>query len=327
MSISTFGISFLPVNSSGGIYIYLILACLRIIQGLSAGGEYSGAGLLLIEGERPQAQILNGAILTSTALLGAFAASMAAAIITFPIFPAYSWRVLFFFGGLIGFLTLWLRISIDELKDEAEENKKTKHSWALIFTKHKTALLYTIVCGAMMNVPFQMVSGFINTYFVAIGEYSKTSLMFINAMVVLFCAIVTISLGFFLRRFNPLKVMIFASGSMALFAFPFFMLIEAQSLYLFITAELVLILLSQIFVAPAFMVIAKLFPYELRYRGVAIGNCLGLAFLGGSTPYISSFLISATNISWAPASYLFLISFITFNSSWAIRQKLKKQDF
>ncbi len=83
-------------------------------------------------------------------------------------------------------------------------------------------------------------------------------------------------------------------------------------------AELLLILLSQMFVAPAFAAMASLFPYAIRYRGVAVGACIGLAFLGGSTPYISAHLIRYTGLAWSPGFYLCFVSTLACVSVIAI---------
>lgn len=308
MSISTTAIGILPSSDNIGIWALFALALCRILQGISAGGEYSGAGLLLVEGKEKQERVISGAVLTASGLVGAFVASIMSAIINMPGFPKDSWRILFFIGGSIGFITLWFRFYLKE--DVTEKNSVTSVGIVEIFKHHGHALLYTTLFGALMNVPFQMVTGFINTYFTATGLYDKTSLMLVNAFVILFCALITVGFGFLSKIVNPINMMIYASLGMALFSIPFFMLIQLKNILIFVLAEGFLILLSQFFVAPAFAVMSTLFPYNVRYRGIAIGNCLGLAFLGGLTPYISSNLIKWTGLQWSPGIYLMIISIL-----------------
>jgi MFS transporter, MHS family, proline/betaine transporter len=81
-----------------------------------------------------------------------------------------------------------------------------------------------------------------------------------------------------------------------------------------------LITLSQLFVAPALEIIIKIFPDNMRYRGVALGNCIGLAFFGGSTPYISGYLIAKTKLTWSPAIYLFIIAILGFASVLIVKK-------
>lgn len=324
MSLATTVISFLPTNNPDWVIVFALLAICRIIQGLSAGGEYSGAGLLLIEGVQEEKQFINGAVLTASALLGAFAASFAAAIIGALEYSTKAWRFLFLFGGIIGAVCFWLRATIVTEPQKINFSIDNSSNWAVLFKNYKKQLFLVVLCSALMNVPFQMITGFLNTYLVATGKFEKTTLMFINSAVVFICAVVTIIFGLFTRIADPVKMMLYASSGMVLFSFPFFILIEFKTLPYFLIGEIILILLSQFFVAPAFTVMAKLFPYQLRYRGVAMGNCLGLAFLGGGTPYICSYLVKITGYSWAPIFYLFIISGLGLLASLSIRAELAK---
>jgi len=308
MSLATFGIGILPTYSAIGIYALVFLALCRILQGLSAGGEYSGAGLALTENIQKDNPFLKGAILTASGLLGAFVASTVSVMANMTFFPKDSWRILFLMGGCIGFLTLWFRLSMEDTRPLQHTSTANTVPWSSLLKKYKVPFICSISFGALMNVPFYLITGFINTYFVATGTYARTTLMLMNAFVVFFCAIVTILFGLLSKRRDPLKMMFYASLGMSLFSFPFFFLVHSASFMCFIVAELVLILLSQMFVAPAFATMASLFPYAIRYRGVAIGASFGLAFLGGSTPYISAHLIRYTGLAWSPAFYLCFIS-------------------
>ncbi|RYE15545.1 MAG: MFS transporter [Rickettsiales bacterium] len=323
MSISTLSISFIPSDTKLSFYGLWILGLCRILQGLSAGGEYCGAGLLLIENTpKEQQQYFKSSLLTTSALVGAFSASLAAAFISSSDSTKENWRILFLIGGMIGFITLWLRSSYKEIPKNGDNNFR---EWKHLFKEHRSSLIYTIFFGALMNVPFQMVTGFINTYFATHDIGNKTVLMFTNSLVILFCAIITISFGFLSKKVDPMKMMLYASCGMSIFAFPFFFLISSGSFFNFIFAELALLILSQLFVAPAFTVMMRLFPYSIRYRGVALGNCIGLAFLGGITPFVSLNLIKLTELKWSPAIYLFTISLMGFYTTRIVANKFNNK--
>ncbi len=49
-----------------------------------------------------------------------------------------------------------------------------------------------------------------------------------------------------------------------------------------------------------------------------------LAFLGGATPYISAKLIQFTNLPWAPAFYLCLVSLLGFTSVIVVMNSKQK---
>ena len=61
--------------------------------------------------------------------------------------------------------------------------------------------------------------------------------------------------------------------------------------------------------APAIYV--ELFPTTTRYSGIAIGYNAALALFGGTTPFVSTWLISATGDTGAPSFYLSGIAVLT----------------
>jgi MHS family proline/betaine transporter-like MFS transporter len=326
MAISTGAMGLLSRNILDYDSLLALVIVFRIMQGLSAGGEYSGAGLMLIEKAEKRKQFSLGAYLTSSALLGAFAASLAAASTTWFSENDYYWRFLFFFGGGVGFIVFFLRFFLTEDCNLLEEKKDAYIAWTRLFKEYYVSIIFVILCSGLMNVPFQMVTGFINTYFIASGDYTKEVLMIVNAFVVLFCAIVTAIFGHISQFVNPQKMMLRASLGIIIFAVPFFLLVKQENIYVFVFAELILILLSQIFVAPAFAVLANLFPKKVRYRGLAVGNCLGIAFIGGVTPYFSSILINETGLEWSPALYLLVVAINAFIATILLKKRGERVD-
>lgn len=322
MSLGTACIGLLPTYNSIGNYALVFLALCRFLQGLSAGGEYCGAGLTLTENAHQTVRSSRGAILSASGAFGAFAALIVSAMISLSFFPKESWRILFLMGGCIGLTALWFRLSMENTRPVQDASTPKAVPWHALFRTYKVPFLCSISFGALMNVPFYLILGFINTYFVATGTYAKTTLMLLNAFIILFCAIMTVLFGLLSRRVDPLKMMFYASLGMSLFSFPFFFLVNSGSFGYFIVAQLVLILLAQMFVAPAFGVMASLlFPYAIRYRGVAIGESIALALLGGSTPYISAHLIRYTGLAWSPAFYLCVVSISGFIAVMVTRKR------
>lgn len=307
MSLTTIGMGLLPENNPS-IFVFLILIFFRVLQGLSAGGEYSGAGLLLVENTEAKEGYFSGAALTASGLFGASVATALAALVSLTNIEKELWRVLFLVGGFVGLIIF---ISRGFLQEKVIMKIYDK-SWRALFSGYKKQLICIIIFGGLMNVPFQILTGFINTYFIAVGSFSKTTLMFINSAVICFAAIMTIFFGLISQKFNPVKMMKLANILMFILAIPLFLMLEATSIFSFISAELLLLLISQLFVAPAFAVLTKIFPYNLRYRGLAIGLSIGTALFGGCAPYISLFLINYTGLSWAPAIYILGLSLMSF---------------
>jgi MHS family proline/betaine transporter-like MFS transporter len=305
MSFASIGIGLLPSATIIGIYAPIFLGVLRMLQGLSAGGEYSGAGLLLTENKKETA-FWGSAILLASGLGGSFLASLMVAIISLEWFPTTSWRVLFLLGG-IGLFVLGLYLTLYK----PQTNKSKLHfplPWSTLYTRYKFSFFCTISFSAM-GAFLSFINGFMNTYLIATDKYAKTPLMFLNAFLVLICVGVNILCGALTKRFNPLKLMLCANLGIVFFIGIFFLLVSRQSFLPFVLAELILSILTGLFLAPSFAVKAQLFPYEIRYRGVALGTCIGSA-IAWTTPYVSARLIQYTGFSWAPVFFLSAISIL-----------------
>ena len=102
--------------------------------------------------------------------------------------------------------------------------------------------------------------------------------------------------------------MVFSAFFSFLYAYPFFYLIHTGSLFLIVCAELLLLSLSQFYVAPLNAFLNQTFPAYVRYTGASFGYCIGMALFGGVSPYISLAIIKKTGIETLPSLYLALVS-------------------
>lgn len=156
MGICTTLIGVLPTYAQVGILAPLMLVVLRIIQGLGAGAEISGAGTMLAEyapkGKR--------GIISSLVAMGTNCGTLSAtAIWAFMFFlldkdqlVAWGWRVPFIASVVVMIFAIWLRMNLkespvfDEVNDTDEpknNNKATKHISLIEMFKSKSFWLAT----------------------------------------------------------------------------------------------------------------------------------------------------------------------------------------
>jgi MHS family proline/betaine transporter-like MFS transporter len=118
MAIPTFLIGLLPGYATLGLYAPVALTLLRMVQGLSVGGEYTSSMVFLVEqapaGRRGLMGALascgaGGGILLGSAVGAGFAASMSTAAL-----DAWGWRVPFLLGLVVGIAGYFLRRHILE---------------------------------------------------------------------------------------------------------------------------------------------------------------------------------------------------------------------
>ncbi|WP_253384584.1 MFS transporter [unidentified bacterial endosymbiont] len=118
MGICTTLIGVLPTYAQIGIFAPVLLVTLRVIQGLGAGAEISGAGTMLAE----YAPAGKRGIISSLVAMGTNCGTLSATAIWAVMFfaldrealIAWGWRVPFLATVVVMFFTLWLRLNLKE---------------------------------------------------------------------------------------------------------------------------------------------------------------------------------------------------------------------
>ncbi|MEU1903870.1 MFS transporter [Streptomyces hygroscopicus] len=118
MTVATTLIGALPTYATLGAAAPWLLTVLRILQGLSAGGEFGGAVSIMTEFAPPGRRGLYGAWQSFTVALGLLAGAGAAALLATVMSEAslgdWGWRVPFLLTLPIGLVALWLRLRLEE---------------------------------------------------------------------------------------------------------------------------------------------------------------------------------------------------------------------
>jgi len=118
MGASTFLIGLLPDYAMIGIAAPLLLVCLRMLQGLSVGGEYGGASIYVAEHSPPNRRGLDTSWLNATAPAGLVLALVLVIACRFAMseeaFAAWGWRVPFLVSIVLLGVSMWIRLQLEE---------------------------------------------------------------------------------------------------------------------------------------------------------------------------------------------------------------------
>ncbi|MGW0705401.1 MFS transporter [Streptomyces sp. NPDC002643] len=118
MTLSTAAIGALPTYAEIGALAPWLLTLLRVVQGLSAGGEFGGAVAVMTEFAPRGRRGLYGSWQSFTVAVGLLGGAGAAALMATVLSPAalesWGWRVPFLSTLALGVGALWLRLRLDE---------------------------------------------------------------------------------------------------------------------------------------------------------------------------------------------------------------------
>src|SRR4051794_18639327 len=117
MSCATAGMGLVPSYARWGAAASALMVTLRIVQGLSLGGELPGALTYAVE-TAPRLSPLVGSVVFAWVTMGVAAATGISlwlrTILAPDIVPVMAWRIAFVIGGVCGLLSVALRRSLEE---------------------------------------------------------------------------------------------------------------------------------------------------------------------------------------------------------------------
>jgi MHS family proline/betaine transporter-like MFS transporter len=118
MALPTTAIGLVPTHAAIGIAAPVILILLRLVQGVSVGGEFVGSVSFVTEIAPPERRGFLGSLaLTSSntgIMLGSAVATVAHGLLGEATLDAWAWRIPFLLGMVIGLFGLWLRTGLTE---------------------------------------------------------------------------------------------------------------------------------------------------------------------------------------------------------------------
>ena len=327
MGICTFLVGLLPTFDQVGLWAPFLLVCLRFIQGFMVGGEWGGAMLVVVEnapanrrgffGAWPQTGGFSGQLLAT----GAFAL---VAMLPEQAQITWGWRVPFMLSAILVMIGLWMRSRLEEtpvFKEVQQKHAKemvseeSHHASPVleVFRSSWRSLLLIMVLRFAESVPFFLATVFTVAYATTTMGIPKQTML----NVIMLCCVIAFPMhGFFgalSDRVGRRPIYIFGAIFAAVFAFPFFMLVQTGSFPLMVLGYILLINVAHNSinaVQPAFF--TELFGPRVRYSGASIGAQLGAIVAGGFTPFIAKALSAAYNNSWVPvATYVVIVSLIS----------------
>ncbi|MDI9918996.1 MFS transporter, partial [Rhodococcus sp. IEGM 1379] len=325
MSGATTLIGVLPTYASVGILAPVLLTVLRILQGLSAGGEFGGAVSVMTEFAPPGRRGLYGSWQSFTVALGLLAGAGIAAVLATVLNSAqlsdWGWRIPFLLALPMGLVALWLRLRLEETPsfERARAGQAESTSTAATATEAAappiaspsvgdTAKAILLGIGRLMG---WSAAGY--TFLVVMPTYLQTSLnaSFHQALV----ASVLANAGFALTipiagalsdRIGRRAVMLTGTVLILVLALPLLNILQSEQTSL--TAKGFAVLAAGAAVGlvagPGPAMLSEMFPTSVRYTGLGLAYSLSNAVFSGCAGLIITWLIKETSNLDIPAYFV-----------------------
>lgn len=323
---ATLAVGLLPTYAQAGLWAPVLLLILRLLQGLSAGGEIGGSAVYLTEHAPVRNRGLYTSVLQLMGPLGILASTLQIAFLQQTLSPedfmTWGWRVPFWVSLILLLISLKARMALHEtpifhaLQAQAALAKTPlRDCFRDRQTLARMGILFLCVSagGAVLFFSAQVYSGvFLKT--VAGFDGAHSSLLVAIGTATLFP--LTLLAGWLSDRIGRRKVVLSGLLLGALCLLPVFngwlatsgsgSLLHAALLMMLITLPLALV------TGPQTALLAELFPARTRYSAAALPHNLSAGWIGGLLPFFITLINEKTGDPLAGLWYPTLLLSLAF---------------
>lgn len=337
MGLATASIGLLPGYDTIGIWAPILLITARLVQGLGVGAQWGGATLLLTEHSPLKRRGFYGSLVQLGTVAGIIIGNAFFLCILLFVdedaFIAWGWRVPFLSGLLLVAVGIFVQMKIEETpvfksmqaKAQAETAGSDIPKVPLLnaIRKYWKQILQAAGAFFVVNGTFYiMISGMLS-YGTANVGLSQTSMIMIVCVSVATQIFTIPFFGAWSDRHGRRKIFLVGTVLMAIWAFPFFWLVDTGNPLLVALAIIVGLTLHAMMFGPQAALFAEMFPADVRYFGASLGFQLASVFAGGLAPMIMVSLIEATGTSASVSLYIIAMAVITFVAVFSIKERFQ----
>jgi metabolite-proton symporter len=299
----------LPGYATIGVAAPILLTLLRILQGIGVGGEWGGSVLMSMEWGRRKRHGFMASLPQLGVPIGLLLSTAAVRIVSGAggehFFETWGWRIPFLLSVVLIAIGLYVRLSVLEtphFRRMREQKAVVKAPvWEVIKTQPRAIITSAFVRMAE-QAPFYLFITFVLTYGTEALALERDDLLN-NVLVAAALGFITVPLfGYLSDLFGRRLVYGIGVVGIAIFAFPYFGLLNSKESGLVLLAIVLSLAIHDIMYGPQAALISETFGTGVRYSGAGLGYQLASVVAGGPAPLIATAIFAATKsstgISW-----------------------------
>ncbi|BBG01880.1 MULTISPECIES: MFS transporter [Pseudonocardia] len=325
IGLSTALIGLLPTYGQIGLLAPVLLVVLRLLQGLSAGGEVTSATSFALEhappGRRSSWITIVIAMSAVASVIGLLVVLGVAALLTEEQFTTWGWRIPFLIALPLSLIGLWIRLRTEESPEferarEARDLSRTPLRDAL--QQHGTAVWYAVALSATSALSFYYLVGYFPTFLQLTAGLSRIQALTANGAALVVFVVALCAAGVAGDRVGRRPMIRWGSVLLAVVAVPAFLLASSGSVAGALAGQVLLAAALGVFGGGSYTALLEVFPTRTRLSGAALGYNIGYAVLGGTAPLLAATLVTVTGFVAAPGMYLAVVALLALVGVWGI---------
>ena len=333
MAIPTGCIGFLPTYADIGIAAPILLTIIRLFQGMSLGGEFSGSIAYIVEHAPQKRRGLAGSAsvvsLMMGFLLGLLVVRGCIGLFGQTQFEEWAWRMPFVVGIAVGLVGFYIRSQCEESPTfEAAKNagEISRTPVREAFTKHRWEMIQAFAMYLSVTMPFYLVAiYFISFSHIHLGVDSDDTILFSIFNMLALMTVVPIS-AWASDIYGRKKVLTIAALLTATSSYPLFSFFElGESVFTIGLVQFTFAAILGLYLGPIAAVLVELFPTRVRFSGMAIAYNLSAAIFGGTAPLVCEWLIKETGSNQSIAFYVIACNVVSLIALYFFKDRYKEE--
>ena len=324
---ATVGVGLLPTYAQVGVFAPILLVLMRLLQGLSAGGEWAGAALMVVEHAPRGKRGAYGSFAQIGVPAGLILAQLMFVVLSFVTTPeqfaSWGWRVPFLSSLVLVVIGLVVRLSLTESPVFARlEQQRARSSRPIVevFRERPRELVLAALSFIANTGVGYIYLAYLLAYGTAVLKVSRT--LILTAMIVAAVVwLVTIVLAArWSDRVGRKPPYLIGSVLLVVWSFPFFWLVNTGGAVPITISVVVLAVGLGLTYGPQSAWFAELFEPRYRYSGASFAYAAGAVLGGGFAPLIATALQTATGASWPVSAYMVVVALISLGAVLLLRE-------
>lgn len=330
MALPTALIGLLPTYASIGLLAPVFLTLIRIIQGLSLGGEFSSCIAYVVEyaPERKRGFIGSSTFVSMCGgmLIGSLVAKICHKVFTPEELVTWGWRLPFIAGIFIGLIGFYIRMHLAESpvyaaakKNGGLSDEPVKELWF----KYKGNLFVGMGIYLTVTVPFYTLTVFLSNFLQNNMGYAPHDAKIMNSLN-LIALIISMPLSAILSdKIGRKPVLTFGAIAIILSTYPAFLMLHSPSMLVSGIGQIIFAIAVGIYMGPVPTTLVELYPTRVRLTGIALSYNISAALFGGTAPLVAYYLVSKSESATSVAFYIIMFGFFTLYTLKYFRETYK----
>ncbi len=327
MGLATLLIGILPTYNSIGMIAPLLLVFARIIQGISAGGEFPGGAVFVLEHSNKNSKGFSLSIVVTGTMFGTLLASIVSYLST-----AFnmSWRVPFILGFLISIIGLYIRNKVEETApfiNMKNSNSITKYPIINGIKKFPMRIMWIAIATWFSFCAFVIQVIYLPSYIKSTSVPISHETIDLSVILVVIISIIVSPIAGYISDKVKKEIMI----TLVIMLQSILLLVTYRYLYelntqFFLLSQLMYAILNGALSAPLmYFLVESITDTSVKYSSYALANSIG-AILSGCCPLIATTLINIKNGNYLLGNFVMILGVLAIFSIHKINCLIKRKE-